>query len=218
MLFRSLTVDSGVSATVFGLTLSGGDTKYGGAINNFGTPSVANAVFSANAAQWGGAIANNPGAVLQVSNSTFTGGFSANGGGGIYNGGGKLSASGDTFSNDHGLFGGGIYNTGVATLSYLTFKGNVAGDGGAISNGSAYNPKGTMTLDHSSLTQNTADVEGGGIENWGTLTVSDSSIVGNQAYNLNGGGIENWGTLTIIASTISGNTPDNISGNPPRYQ
>src|SRR5262249_15988606 len=93
-----LTVDSGVSATVSGLTLSGGDTNCGGAINNFGTLSVANAAFSGNFAQWGGAIPNNPGAVLQVSTSTFTGGFSANGGGGIYNGGGQLSASGDTFS------------------------------------------------------------------------------------------------------------------------
>jgi hypothetical protein len=218
-----LTVDSRVSATVSGLTLSGGDTNYGGAINNFGTLSVANAVFSANAAQWGGAIANNPGAILQVSTSTFTGGFSANGGGGIYNGGGKLSASGDTFSNDQGLFGGGIYNTGVATLSGLTFKGNDASDGGAISNGSPYNPTGTMTLDHSSLTNNWADQEGGGIDNWGSLTVSNSSIVGNQAFFLTGGGIHNNGSLTIIASTITGNTngrggPDNISGNPPVYR
>jgi hypothetical protein len=218
-----LTVDSGVSAKVSGVTLSGGDTNYGGAINNFGTLSVANAVFSGNFAQWGGGIANNPGAVLQVSNSTFTGGFSANGGGGIYNGGGKLSASGDTFSNNQGQFGGGILNTGVAALSHLTFNGNDAADGGAISNGSPYNPTGTMTLDHSTLTRNTASEEGGGIDNWGALTVSNSSIVGNQVWFLTGGGINNNGSLTIIASTITGNTnewgmPDNISGNPPRYE
>src|SRR5262249_3378058 len=54
-----LTVDSGVSATVSGVTLSGGNTNYGAAINNLGTLSVANAVFSGNAAQWGGGIANN---------------------------------------------------------------------------------------------------------------------------------------------------------------
>jgi hypothetical protein len=75
-----------------------------------------------------------------------------------------------------------------------------------------------MTLDHSSLTQNTADGEGGGIDNWGALTVSHSSIVGNRVENLTGGGIDNNGSLTILASTITGNTPDNISGNPPRYQ
>ena len=45
-------------------------------------------------------------------------------------------------------------NTGVATLSYLTFNGNDAWDGGAISNGDPYVATGTMTLDHSTLTHN----------------------------------------------------------------
>jgi hypothetical protein len=99
----------------------------------------------------------------------------------------------------------------------------VAGDGGAISNGDPYVATGTMTLDQSSLTHNQANLEGGGIENWGALTVSNSSIVGNQVGFLTGGGIENWGALTIINSTITGNTnkygwPDNLSGNPPVYQ
>jgi hypothetical protein len=218
-----LTVDGGVSATLSGLTLSGGNTNDGGAINNLGTLSVANAVFSGKAAQWGGGIANNPGAVLQVSNSTCTGGFSANGGGGIYNGGGQLTASGDTFSNNHGQFGGGILSIGVATLSSLTFNGNVAWDGGAISNGDPYVATGTMTLDQSTLTHNQGNGEGGGIDNWGSLTVSNSSIVGNQVWFLSGGGINNYGSLTIINSTITGNTntygwPDNLSGNPAVYQ
>jgi hypothetical protein len=218
-----LTVDSGASATLSGLTLTGPNTTYGGGINNFGTLSVSGAVFSGNSADWGGGIANNPGAVLQVSSSTFTGGYGWDGGAGIYNGGGQLTATGDTFSNNHGQFGGGILNTGVATLSDLTFNGNVAWDGGAISNGDPYTATGTMTLDHSTLTQNTAVGEGGGIDNWGALTVSNSSIVGNQVGYLTGGGIDNRGSLTIINSTIAGNTgkygwPDNLSGNPPVYQ
>jgi hypothetical protein len=79
-----------------------------------------------------------------------------------------------------------------------------------------------MTLDHSSLTHNQGNGEGGGVENWGTLTVSNSSIVGNQVWFLTGGGIDNWGALTIVNSTITGNTnmygwPDDISDNPPQY-
>ena len=217
-----LTVDSGVSATLSGLTLTGPNTTYGGGINNFGTLSVSGAVFSGNSADWGGGIANNPGAVLQVSSSTFTGGYGWDGGAGIYNA-GKLTATGDSFSNNHGQFGGAILNTGVATLSDLTFNGNVAWDGGAISNGDPYTATGTMTLDHSTLTHNQGNGEGGGIDNWGALTVSNSSIVGNQAQYLTGGGIDNRGSLTIINSTITGNTnqwgwPDNLSGNPPVYQ
>jgi hypothetical protein len=96
-------------------------------------------------------------------------------------------------------------------------------DGGAISNGDPYTATGTMTLDHSSLTQNTAFGEGGGIDNWGSLTVSNSSIVGNRVEYLTGGGIDNRGSLTIIDSTITGNTniygwPDNLSGDPPVCQ
>jgi hypothetical protein len=218
-----LTVDRGVSVTLSGVTLAGGNTNYGGAVNNFGTLSVANAVFTGNDGQWGGAIANNSGAVLQVSGSTFTGGFAGDGGAGIYNGGGKLTASGDTFSNNEAEWGAGILSTGVATLSYLTLNNNVAWNGAAISNGYVYNPSGTMTLDHSSLSQNTALGEGGGIENWGTLTVSNSSIVGNHVQMLSGGGINNDGSLTIINSTVTGNwngsgSPDNIAGNPPVYE
>ena len=52
---------------------------------------------------------------------------------------------------------------------------------------------------------------GGGINNSGTLTISNSTISGNQAYCMpngcftGGGGIANGGTLTINNSTISGN-------------
>jgi hypothetical protein len=44
---------------------------------------------------------------------------------------------------------------------------------------------------------------GGGISNHGTLTITDSTITGNQVY-LTGGGIQNGGTLTITNSTVSG--------------
>lgn len=47
-------------------------------------------------------------------------------------------------------------------------------------------------------------VNGGGINNAGTLTLRDSAVTGNHAYS-NGGGIYNTGTLTIEGSDISGN-------------
>ena len=45
---------------------------------------------------------------------------------------------------------------------------------------------------------------GGGISNYGTMTITDSTITSNQVY-LGGGGIDNGGTLTITGSTVSGN-------------
>jgi hypothetical protein len=73
------------------------------------------------------------------------------------------------------------------------------------------------------ITHNQGNGEGGGIENWGALTVSNSDIVGNRIYDLTSGGIDNSGSLAIINSTIAGNAnqwgwANDISGNPPRYQ
>ena len=62
-------------------------------------------------------------------------------------------------------------------------------------NGVADNPAGTSQ----------DDGEGGGILNFGTLTVIASNVSGNSA--LDGGGISNvFGTLTVNASTLSGNS------------
>ena len=44
---------------------------------------------------------------------------------------------------------------------------------------------------------------GGGVQNYGQLTLSNSTISGN--YGFFGGGISNYGTLTVTNSTISGN-------------
>ncbi|MDO4569221.1 MAG: right-handed parallel beta-helix repeat-containing protein, partial [Planctomycetia bacterium] len=61
------------------------------------------------------------------------------------------------------------------------------------------------------ITGGSADV-GGGIFNFGNLTVTDSTISGNSADNA-GGGIANAGNLTVTNSTISGNSVCAISGN-----
>jgi hypothetical protein len=80
----------------------------------------------------------------------------------------------------------------------------------SITNG--YNPSlfgggidnlGTLTVSDCTISGNTAEGFGGGILNDGTLTVSHSTISGNSAYF--GGGIGNGGTLTVTDSTISGN-------------
>jgi hypothetical protein len=47
-------------------------------------------------------------------------------------------------------------------------------------------------------------VEGGGIENYGTLTLSAGTLSGNTA-NDEGGGINNYGTVTVSGSTLSNN-------------
>src|SRR5262249_4971407 len=58
---------------------------------------------------------------------------------------------------------------------------------------------------------------GGGITNHGTLTVANSTLSGNSAFNIGfssrlGGAISNDGTLTVANSTLSGNSGDDGGG------
>ena len=62
----------------------------------------------------------------------------------------------------------------------------------------------TATLSHLLISAGSA-VGGGGIANLGTLTISDSIIVGNSS-DAAGGGIANNGTLTVSNSLIEGNS------------
>ena len=53
---------------------------------------------------------------------------------------------------------------------------------------------------------------GGGIFNFGTVTVRDSAFSGNSA-TMSGGGIDNRGTLKVTTSTFSHNSTNNPNGN-----
>jgi hypothetical protein len=54
--------------------------------------------------------------------------------------------------------------------------------------------------------------QGGGIDNLGTLTVSDCTLSGNQANDGLGGGINNTGSLTVSNSTLAGNAAGSGGG------
>ncbi|MEH1870590.1 beta strand repeat-containing protein [Nostoc sp.] len=95
----------------------------------------------------------------------------------------------------------GLSNDTISdTISRLNIFSSLAG-GGAIS------IEGSLTLNNSIITGNTAE-DGGGISNYGgSLTLNNSIITGNTAKN--GGGIINsyfGGTITVNNTTISGNT------------
>jgi uncharacterized repeat protein (TIGR02543 family) len=101
--------------------------------------------------------------------------------------------------------GGGIDNNGTLTVENSTISGNTATYGGGIEN------DGTATIEDSTIPGNSGAVYGGGIDNNGPLTIEDSTISGNSTSS-SGGGIQNDGTLTVEASTISGNTASNYGG------
>lgn len=76
----------------------------------------------------------------------------------------------------------------------------------------------SVTLSHLTITHG-YNWRGGGIGNWGTLTVTDSTLSANRAQNPGGvgyygGGIYNGGSLTVNNSTLYGNVASYTSGTP----
>ncbi len=148
------------------------------------------------------------GATVRISGMTLTNGAGSYGG--ILNG-GTLTLSNSTIKDNQAFNGGGIGNSGTLTLSNSTVKDNQAPYGGGIFN----TLSGTVTLDHSTVTGNTATSSvGGGILNMlsGTVTLDHSPVTDNQTLSGGGGGIYNGGTLTLSYSTVKDNTAATFGG------
>src|SRR5215469_13133008 len=98
----------------------------------------------------------------------------------------------------------------MLTVSNCTISNNESILGGCAGGIRNY---GTLNLTDSTISFNSEMFIGGGVLNTGTLTVMESTINGNTAL-ADGGGIENDGTLTVVNSTVYGNGAGNgESGN-----
>ena len=96
--------------------------------------------------------------------------------------------------------GGGIYNLGTLTLEDSTVSDNTALSGAGI-----FNLDGTLIITGSTLSGNVTHTGGGIYNDTGTATVTNSTLSGNAA--LYGGGVFNRaGTVTLTNSTLSGNS------------
>jgi hypothetical protein len=108
-------------------------------------------------------------------------------------------------------YGGGIYNnsTGILTAMTSTFSGN-----SAYYLGGGIGNYGTLNVTNSSFLGNIAEqLGGGGVFNGSMLTVTNSTFSSNNANNYYGGGIINYyGTVTLINSTLSNNSATYYGG------
>lgn len=193
---RVFLVNAGVTATISGLTISGGSvTDTGNGILNNGTLTVTNSTISNNSANSGGGIYNsNLDSILNVANSTIQNN-AAQKGGGIYNFLGTVNITNSTINNnDVDLAGGGIYSTGVLTFGVINITnstistntvGNFGGSGGGIYNVSSS----TVNCRNTIIAGNNGPIR----DFFGTLTSQGDNLIG-----------------VISGTTIVGDTTGNL--------
>lgn len=218
------------------LSGNGANTGGGGIFNSAknGTASVKilNSTLSDNSGgeTGGGGICNNSQggiASVEIVNSTLAGNLAANGGG-ICNGvfslfprGGTASVeivnstviSNSVYGNGGSTFngGGGIFNDGRAIGATLTVIDSIVSSNSAMAHlgsGGGIVNFGTATLSNSTISGNSVGFIGGGIDNGGTMQIASTSVKGNTSYEV--GGIFNTGNMQISDSTISSNSPGGI--------
>src|SRR5688572_26015817 len=120
----------------------------------------------------------------------------------------------DCFAYD---YGSAVFSFRSLTLRNTIRSGNASagyddGDGGQ---GGGISNWGTLTLINSTISNNSVWAYyggyGGGILNGGTLTILNSTVSVNSS-NYNGGGISNWGDVQVNSSTIYANNADRGGG------
>jgi hypothetical protein len=234
-----VTISNGPDVTLSKLTIRNGQASTvvvigfgvraiaGGGISNSGTLTLTNSTVSGNSAPipcihsfvfceirggtaWGGGIYNS-GALIMI-NSTVSG----NHAGGFCNA--PCSA-----------FGAGIYNRGTLTMiENSTLTGNGAGisvgtacgtsgfSSCRVGGGAFYTSAGTVTLNNSTVSENSAYRCSGGVcetsdaivNSSGNLAMNNSTVSGNSAAGICNGG----GTATLQNSIVANNSGRNCSG------
>jgi len=181
-------VNSGVTATISGLTATAGYANAGN----------------------GGAISVQSAGNLTLTDSAVTNSHTTALGGGIFSD-GSLTLRRVTVSGNHGIFAGGVGagGSGTVTIDASAITGNQADNyGGGLG---LFNSAPDATVTNTTIGGNTAagTVAGGIFYQGRTLALTNVTVTGNSATGANNfaGGIYNGTTgLTINDSIVSGNT------------
>lgn len=136
---------------------------------------------------WGGGLFNAIGGIATITGSTFMSNNATSDGGGIYNA-GTMTITNSTLSANSAApvygVGGAIYNDGgslTITASTLTLNRASLHGGGIMATGN----NGTVALINSTVSGNSADAQTGGIyASNGTVTLDYSTLADNTSFSL----------------------------------
>ena len=197
--------------------LNSASTAWGGAIaNEGGVVRIENSLISGSSARWGGAY-NGAHSVDTFIGTTVSGATSTDSGGGLrfWNSLNSQVIDSTVSQNSATGAGGGIENVGGrVTVRNSYVENNAAGSwGGGVKNSynEATSTHAILTVEDSSIAENRATENGGGIDSNDTLTVRDSTLRQNTAKR--GGGVTNWGgQMALVGVTFDRNTAENGGG------
>ena len=199
----SVTIAPGVTASITGVTITGGTASRGGAVDNFGDLTVSNDTLTGNTAATGGAIANESGGTLSVLDSTLSSNTATTTGGAIAND-GTATLTNTTIAQNSAPFGGGVTNDGTLTLINDTIAYNTA----TTSGGGLDADSGTATLFNSILALNTAsgstpsDIENAVSTSSANNVIDDSGSAGGLTAGVNGNQV---GVSAGLAASLASN-------------
>jgi hypothetical protein len=184
------------------------------------------------------------GASVTLSNVTVTGGnaqtgnpydaHEGRGGGIVVDEGAALTMTGSTVTNNSapviastgkGGLGGGIADYGMLMVNNSAVTDNHAlatyGGGIAVFSGAPFSAlfSATLTVSDSTVADNTAFQNGGGIAGVSsTVTLTNCRVTGNSTYQFDGAGLNNHeGTMTVSHSVVSNNTANGVGGGIQNY-
>lgn len=210
------------SKTVTKSTFTGNQAAQGGgAIFDFAVygAHISNSTFTGNTAPDGGAIVNDPIGGESLSQVTIKGNSATGDGGGIYSNLASISVANSVISgNQAGQNGGGIYQEELEDRVGVDLTGTRVTQNTAANGGGVYNDASVADFTGSTLCDNSASSDGGGIyDNGGPRGPGDyavnlgTSTVSTNTAGAQGGGIYNAGNaaegdVTATSSKIVHNT------------
>lgn len=189
---RVMDIGNGVSVTLQGVRITGGDgLGNGGGIRSAGRLALTNCSVSGNRADRGGGIAHTSAATgaLELTNCRITG--------------------------NEALVGNGAGLILENTTQQVTIKGcTISGNTSSLAGGGIQKDAGSCAITGTEISGNKAVANGGGVLNAGTMSFDGACRITNNTSDAQGGGIFNeaGSTVTLNGATVTGNSPQNCAG------
>ncbi|MBK8285168.1 MAG: hypothetical protein IPK97_09945 [Ahniella sp.] len=187
------------------IEISQGTSQQGGCLYNNGTLTLQRAVLRQCQANFAAAFFNENGRTASLTDVRIESSISSGPGGGIGSF-GTLNLIRTSVSGNQATYGAGLLNYGVATLANVTLSGNSASQAGG---GGAYlGLNSTTTLSHTTITDNSSVLIGGGItaEGGAVIQLRNTVIAGNSAGS---GAPDVQGMLTSQGYNLIGESAGN---------